>query len=88
MYVSLIVSFFEMILVSTTGPYGFLMNFISHHCKAKSVKLAVLFDKKCARKYDIKPDFAAYEVDDKFIVGFGLDYCGLYRNLNYVGYFE
>ena len=28
------------------------------------------------------------KVDDKFIVGYGLDYCGLYRNLDYVGYFE
>ena len=47
-----------------------------------------MFDKKCARKYDIKPDFCAYDIDDKFIVGFGLDYCGLYRNLDYIGYFE
>ena len=75
-------------IIDTGLSLDFLMNFISHHCKAKSVKLAVLFDKKCARKFDIKPDFAAYEIDDKFIVGFGLDYCGLYRNLNYVGYFE
>ena len=28
------------------------------------------------------------QIDDKIIVGFGLDYCGLYRNLDYVGYFE
>lgn len=75
-------------IIDTGLTLDFLMKFISHNCKAKSVKLAVLLDKKCARKYDIKPDFAAYEVDDKFVVGYGLDYCGLYRNLNYVGYFE
>ena len=52
------------------------------------MKLACLCDKKCARKYDISPDFYAIDVDDKFIVGFGLDYNELYRNLPYIGYFE
>ena len=75
-------------IIDTGLTLDFLIKFISHNCKANDVKLAVLFDKKCARKFDVKPDFAAYEVDDKFIVGYGLDYCGLYRNLDYVGYFE
>ncbi len=75
-------------IIDTGLTLTFLMNFISQNCKAKDVKLAVLFDKKCARKYDIKPDFCAFEIDDKFIAGFGLDYCGLYRNLDYIGYFE
>lgn len=75
-------------IIDTGLTLDFLIKFIKHNCKAKNVKLAVLFDKKCARKYDIKPDFSAYEVDDKFIVCFGLDYCGFYRNLNYIGYFE
>ena len=30
----------------------------------------------------------AFDIDDKFIVGFGLDYKGIYRNLDYIGYFE
>lgn len=75
-------------IIDTGLTLDFLKKFIIHNCSAKSVKLAVLFDKKCARKYDITPDFSAFEVDDKFIVGFGLDYCGLYRNLDYIGYFE
>lgn len=75
-------------IVDTGLTLDFLIKFIKAKCEAKSVRLAVLFDKKCARKYDVKPDFSAFEIDDKFIVGFGLDYCGLYRNLDYVGYFE
>lgn len=75
-------------IIDTGLTLDFLMKFIKINCKAKDVKLAALFNKKCARKYDIEPDFSAYEVDDKFIVGFGLDYCGLYRNLDYIGYFE
>ena len=75
-------------IVDTGLTLDFLMKFVKHNCSAKSVKLAVLFDKKCARKFDIEPDFCAFEIDDKFIVGFGLDYCELYRNINYIGYFE
>ena len=75
-------------IVDTGLTLDFLMNFIRTHCKVKSVKLAVLFDKKCARKFNITPDFSAFDIDDKFIVGFGLDYNGYYRNLDYIGYFE
>lgn len=75
-------------IVDTGLTLDFLIKFIKVKCCANDVKLAVLFDKKCARKFDISPDFSAFEIDDKFIVGFGLDYCGLYRNLDYIGYFE
>lgn len=75
-------------IIDTGLTLDFLKKYIKQNCCAKDVKLAVMFDKKCARKYDIKPDFCAYDIDDKFIVGFGLDYCGLYRNLDYIGYFE
>jgi hypoxanthine phosphoribosyltransferase len=75
-------------IVDTGLTLDFLIKFIKMNCCANDVKLAVLFDKKCARKYDVTPDFSAFEVDDKFIVGFGLDYAGFYRNLDYIGYFE
>lgn len=75
-------------IIDTGLTLDFLMNFIKEKCKTKSIKLAVLLDKKCARKYNTVPDFAAFDVDDKFIVGFGLDYQQLYRNLDYIGYFE
>lgn len=75
-------------IIDTGLTLDFLLKFIKTNCKVKDVKLAVLFDKKCARKFDIEPDFSAFEIDDKFIVGFGLDYNGFYRNLDYIGYFE
>lgn len=75
-------------IIDTGLTLDFLIKFIQMNCCADDVKLAVLFDKKCARKYDISPDFSAFDVDDKFIVGFGLDYCEFYRNLDYIGYFE
>jgi len=75
-------------IMDTGLTLKFLLDFIKTKCKARDVKLACLCDKKCARKYDISPDFYAIDVDDKFIVGFGLDFNEHYRNLPYIGYFE
>jgi len=75
-------------IMDTGLTLKFLMDFMKSKCNARDVKLAVMCDKKCARKYDISPDFYAIDVDDKFIVGFGLDYNERYRNLPYIGYFE
>ncbi len=75
-------------IMDTGLTLNFLLDFMRSKCKAQDVKLAVMFDKKSARKYPLKPDFYAFDVDDKFIVGFGLDYQELYRNLPYIGYYE
>ncbi len=75
-------------IMDTGLTLNFLLDFMRSKCKAKDVKLAVMFDKKCARKYPLEPDFYAFDVDDKFIVGFGLDYLELHRNLPYIGYYE
>ena len=66
----------------------FLKNYINDNCRAKDIKIATMLEKKCARKEDICADFYSAEVDDKFLIGFGLDYKGLYRNLNYIAYVE
>lgn len=52
---------------------------------AKSVRLITFVDKPTKRKADVKIDYACYELPDKFLVGFGLDYEGQLRNLPYVG---
>lgn len=53
--------------------------------KAKSVKIATLFDKPEGRVVDIEADYVCYNIPNEFIVGFGLDYNENYRNLPYVG---
>ena len=58
---------------------------IKHH--PQKVIFVSLLNKKCARQVDIEPDFYGFEIDDKFVVGYGLDYKGYYRNLPYIGYF-
>lgn len=58
---------------------------IKHH--PKKLVFVSLLNKKCARQIDIEPDYYGFEIDDKFVVGYGLDYKGYFRNLPYIGYF-
>lgn len=53
--------------------------------KAKTVRICTLFDKPDRRQSSIVPDYTGMIIPDKFIVGYGLDYNELYRNLPYVG---
>ena len=73
-------------IIDTGHTAKFLMDFISHNFKTKSLKFCSLLDKKIKREVNIDPDYYAFEVDDKFLVGYGLDYDGYYRNLPYIGY--
>ena len=50
-----------------------------------SIRIATLLDKPDRRKVEIKPDYVGFVIPDEFVVGYGLDYAELYRNLPYVG---
>ena len=52
---------------------------------ASDVKTCVFLDKPSRRAVDMEADYACFEVKDLFVVGYGLDYAGRYRNLPYVG---
>lgn len=54
----------------------------------KSLKLCTLLDKPERRKADIKVDYVGFVIEDKFIVGYGIDYAEKYRNLPYIGIVE
>ncbi len=52
-----------------------------HHRQPASVKIATFLSKPEALKHDVKADFNAFNIENKFVVGYGLDYDGLGRNL-------
>lgn len=52
---------------------------------AKSFTVVALLDKPARRVVPIKADYACFEIEDEFIVGYGLDYAQKYRTLPYVG---
>lgn len=75
-------------IIDTGHTAKFLMDFIRHNFKTNSLKFCSLLDKKVKREVKIDPDYYGFEIDDKFLVGYGLDYDGYYRNLPYIGYIE
>lgn len=54
-------------------------------CRPRSVKTAVLLSKKVERAVPIEADYSGFEIGDEFVVGYGLDYRGEYRNLPMIG---
>ena len=56
--------------------------------RPRRVRIAVLLDKRARREVEIEPDYAGFQVPDRWLVGYGLDVDGLYRNLPYVSYVE
>lgn len=78
-------------IVDSGRTADFLMKFLKEQSQTKSIKLVSLLDKPCRRVpelNDIKPDYCCFTVDDKFIVGYGLDFDQKFRDLPYLGYVE
>ena len=55
---------------------------------ALSIKIAVLLEKPGKRELRVDPDFRGFMTPDKFVVGYGLDYAGYYRELPFVGFID
>lgn len=54
----------------------------------KSMALCTLLDKPDRRVIPVNVDYTGFEIPDKFVVGYGLDYAQKYRNLPYIGIVE
>lgn len=52
---------------------------------AKSVEICAMLDKPETRIVDLHGDYVGFQAPDEFLVGYGLDYDGFYRNLPYIG---
>ncbi|MDO5702173.1 MAG: hypoxanthine phosphoribosyltransferase [Lachnospiraceae bacterium] len=53
-----------------------------------SLRLCTLLDKPDRRVVDVKVDYTGFSIEDKFVIGCGMDYCQKYRNLPYIGVVE
>lgn len=54
----------------------------------KTLKLCTLLDKPSRRVKDVRVDYVGFQIEDKFVVGYGLDYAQRFRNLPYIGVIE
>ena len=51
----------------------------------RSIRVCVLLSKKKKRARDVDADYVGFEIEDEFVVGYGLDFMERYRNLPYIG---
>ena len=58
---------------------------LSEGCGALSVSSCVLLQKRKERAEEVEADYVGFEIGDEFVIGYGLDYDGRYRNLPFVG---
>lgn len=78
---------YDVLIVDDIVDTGITMDFVVNHVKklgANSVKTCVLLDKPSRRKVDITPDYSCFEIEDLFVVGYGLNYGDYYRNVPYI----
>src|SRR5437867_10520174 len=82
----------DILILDDIVDTGITLNFLLDHIrerKARSLKVCALIDKPGERKIDVHPEWAAFTLreplEDRFLVGYGLDYAESYRGLPYIG---
>ena len=81
----------NVIIVEDIIDSGLTLNYIYDYLvkkNPKNLKICVLLDKKERRVKHIDVDYTGFEIENKFVLGYGLDYKDKYRNLPYIGYIE
>jgi len=78
----------HIILVEDIIDSGVTLTYLLKYLKARkpaSIEIACLLNKKDRRKVEVNAKYIGYDVEDFFLVGYGLDFAERYRNLPYVG---
>lgn len=78
----------DIIVIEDILDSGNTLSYLFQLLKARnpaSLKLCTLLDKPSRRTKPIRADYVGFTVPDEFVVGYGLDYDELYRNLPYIG---
>ncbi len=78
----------HVLMVEDTVDTGMTLNYVLGHLSAHnpaSLRVCTLLDKRARRLIDVPLHYIGFEVPDEFVVGYGLDYKGEYRNLPFIG---
>ena len=81
----------DIIIVEDIVDTGLTLEYLMANLQSRgaaSLEICCLLNKPCNRKADIHPKYVGFEVGDDFVIGYGLDYNELYRNLPYIGVFR
>ncbi|WP_459128626.1 hypoxanthine phosphoribosyltransferase [Guggenheimella bovis] len=82
---------FDVIIVDDIIDSGLTMSEVYKLIKErlpKSLKTCVLLDKPSRRQVDFKADYTGFEIEDQFIVGYGLNYGDHFRNVDHIFVYE
>jgi hypoxanthine phosphoribosyltransferase len=78
----------DVLLVEDIIDTGLTLNYLLRYLRGKgpaSLRICTLLDKPARRLVEIPVDYTGFTIPDQFVVGYGLDYGELYRNLRFVG---
>lgn len=78
----------DVLIVEDIVDTGLTLKFMKNHIKkrgAKTVKCCALLDKEARRTENVKVDYYGAQVGNEYVVGYGMDFLNMYRNLPYVG---
>ena len=77
----------HVVVVDDISDTGLTMDYLLETLKARypaSLRVCALLDKTSRRRRHVPIDYRGFEIPDKFVVGYGLDYAGVYRNLPFI----
>lgn len=78
----------DLIIVEDIMDSGYTLSYLKKALSSRmpsSIKICCLLDKPSRREVPIEPDYVCFEVENQFVVGYGLDYDQKYRNLPEIG---
>lgn len=78
----------DVLIVEDIIDTGLTLNYLLRYLRGKnpkSIRICTLLDKPARRLVEIPVDYIGFTIPDQFVVGYGLDYGELYRNLRFVG---
>ena len=78
----------DVLIVEDIIDTGLTLNYLIRYLRGKnpaSLRICTLLDKPARRLVEIPVDYIGFEIPDRFVVGYGLDYGEYYRNLRDVG---
>lgn len=71
-------------IIDTGNTLHYLREYLKNR-GAEDVKICALLDKPSRRQVEVPVEYVGFEVEDRFIIGYGIDYAEKYRNLPFIG---
>jgi hypoxanthine phosphoribosyltransferase len=81
----------EVLIIEDIVDSGRTLNYLAKNLQARnphSIEICALLDKDVPRKMENKVKYKGFDIPNKFVVGYGLDFAEKFRNIPFIGYIE